>query len=836
MSLTDLSSEEDLSVFDMVALLEDGPERDLLIDQLATMDPHDPELVLRPSQLKILHDKSWISVYSGGRGAGKSMAGSYWVNEKARLNPNCRISLIGRTVADVRDTMIQGEALALDTPIPTPAGWTTMGELLPGDVVFGADGEPTTVTWVSTVAFDRPCYEVQFSDGEVVVADAEHKWTTWDHKNRSYINRYGRGKSSVVTTEQIRNTLNRSDEHKQANHAIRIARPLETDVADLPIPPYTLGVWLGDGHTHHAAVTSMDPEVVEGVIADGFRVTEWAEHGAHGLARTYGVLGLSRLLKDTGLLHHKTVPEEYLRASYAQRLELLRGLLDTDGTVCPRTGRIEFDNTNKDIIEGVVELVASLGIRCRLNVRKKKEGQRQAYRVIFHTGLPVFKIRRKADRLRAPTPEHGYRYIVSVTPVESVPVKCIAVEAEDSLYLVGRTMVPTHNSGILNCARADFMPTYTPSLRKIEWPNGAVAFTYSSDAPSQLRGPQSHFTWADELAAYRMVPDDSGATIWDNIVISTRLGDRPQILITTTPKRVTIMRDLVKQAEDKTKNVSLHSASTLANRSNLSPEYVGALFDMYAGTHLERQELYGEMVGDAAGALLASHDIGHLSDGIVMPPRKDLQIVIAVDPSVEKGRDETGVIVVGATMEPRITDRHAFVLEDLTSDRGPEEWSKIVVDAQKRWSLPGSPAIVVAEGNQGGQLISLVLKQEAPGIPVAIVRAHLNKKSRAEPVVYAYRRRRIIHTEAFEELEAEWTGWEPDVSRWSPGRIDACVWGAHVLLVDETALRPFLPIEVMGSRALPALRQAIPPYRRERGAGTYGLSAAPWRREQQVRP
>lgn len=397
------------------------------------------------------------------------------------------------------------------------------------------------------------------------------------------------------------------------------------------------------------------------------------------------------------------------------------------------------------------------------------------------------------------------------------------------IALLGRTVADVRDvmiqgeSGIIAESDIDFMPTYTPSLRKLEWPNGSVAFTYSSDSPNQLRGPQQHYLWADELAAFRMVPDDSGATAWDNALFSTRLGDKPQILVTTTPKRVQIVRDLFRQAKDKASGVVMHIASTLSNRANLSVEYINAIYEKFAGTHLERQELHGELVGDSPGALWKSSDIT-----LGKPPiDEELMCVIGVDPSVTKHGDDTGIVVIACTKEPDILKRRAWVVDDLTINAGPEEWAQVVVSAQKKYSTPSQPAIVVVEGNQGGELLNLVLNQLSPGIPIAKVTAIRSKAARAEPVVMTYRQKRVKHTQEFNDLVDELTGWEPDISRWSPGHLDALVWGLHTVLVDPKPLWPFAPILVGSTHSDKTIAAAVPSYRRERKG--IGMAVAPWR-------
>ncbi|MDQ3787261.1 MAG: replicative DNA helicase, partial [Actinomycetota bacterium] len=204
-----------------------------------------------------------------------------------------------------------GKALALDTPLATPTGWTTMGAVQVGDHLMGADGRPTRVVATTDVMVDRPCYEVEFSDGTVIVADAQHQWLTETPASRG-----------VRTTEEIAATVH------GANHSVPNAKPLALPERDLPFPPYALGVWLGDGSP------TEDPEI-------GWHLEE------EGL---------------TTVPHEKRIPAEYLRASEAQRRALLAGLLDADGTACP-TGAVELPVTDHRLAEDVCELIASLGYR-----------------------------------------------------------------------------------------------------------------------------------------------------------------------------------------------------------------------------------------------------------------------------------------------------------------------------------------------------------------------------------------------------------------------------------------------------------------------------------------
>jgi replicative DNA helicase len=331
-----------------------------------------------------------------------------------------------------------GKALALDTPLPTPAGWTTMGAVAVGDELIGADGSPVRVVAATEVMTNRPCYEVEFSDGAVIVADAQHQWLTETRSSRrsaqqasTGYNRYRNQRTfaAVRTTEQIAATLRCATAEARLNHSVTNAQALDLPERPLPLAPYLLGVWLGDGNTSAARITSADPEIAhhledgEGYLAtpgSGLTYTiklperapvahrSCVECGASFRPRTSQVRTCGRsyggkarfvsdpvkpptcpdcgrpstgmrqcqecrddhgtvqaLLRTIGVLGDKHIPTAYLRASRAQRRALLAGLLDTDGTVTPG-GSVQFAVTNRRLAEDVLELVVSLGYRCTI--------------------------------------------------------------------------------------------------------------------------------------------------------------------------------------------------------------------------------------------------------------------------------------------------------------------------------------------------------------------------------------------------------------------------------------------------------------------------------------
>lgn len=349
-----------------------------------------------------------------------------------------------------------GKALALDTPIPTLSGWSTMGEIKTGDTVFDEHGKPCKVTFATGVQLERECYEVEFSDGTKIIADAEHLWFTIYH-----------GKGSVKNTKLIMDTL-KERTRGDNNHSIPVAGALQTPDADLPIPPYALGAWLGDGHSYSAAICAGAKDADEtaaNVRAAGLAVGAYSIDKRNGVV-TFGIRytdsslkrcdGLQPVMRRMNLLRNKHIPAIYLRASEAQRRDLLCGLMDTDGYIT-ENGKCEFSTTSPQVRDGMMELLRSLGYKpvcgsytARLNGRNCGD----SWRIMFQAygDRPVFKMARKLDRMRdcpKTRQRSGTRQIVAIRPVPSVPVKCIQVDSESRLYLAGDGMVPTHNT-VLN--------------------------------------------------------------------------------------------------------------------------------------------------------------------------------------------------------------------------------------------------------------------------------------------------------------------------------------------------------------------------------------------------
>ena len=566
-----------------------------------------------------------------------------------------------------------GKLLALDTPIPTPFGWTTMGKLKVGDVVFDEAGRLCNVTATYDEMPER-AYTLRFSDGTSIVAGGEHQWVTWTHAERkSYLRSGGHALPNnwptwrspsgigpqIRTTDEIAATST-FGKRGDTNHSISVAGSLCIPDAELPIDPYILGCWLGDGSSAAAEITCHDddaPFCAEqfSALGEGFFLSRRRhddkptgtytigkrepQRGVDGRMEANG--SITSRLRSLELLNNKHVPVKYLWASQSQRLALLQGLMDTDGGWSAKT--VEFCSTNQELANAVVFLARSLGQKPVI-----KEGRAKMYgqdcgpkwRVTWRPTVQVFRLPRKAERLNCETTQfhrHTHRMIVKVESFTPEPMRCITVDSLNSMYLAGEGMIPTHNtragsewvldlvwnrgfkrialvgrtpadvrdvmiygdSGIMAVSDPNPRPQHEPTKRRLVWPNGAQAFTYSAAAPSQLRGPQHDAAWCDELAAWSDArKGDTLDTSWNNLMLGLRLGKNPKCLVTTTPKRVKLVQEIMGRL-----STVITNGTTFDNLENLSPSFRESVLAAYEGTRIGRQELMGEMMVDVDGSM-----------------------------------------------------------------------------------------------------------------------------------------------------------------------------------------------------------------------------------------
>jgi len=342
-----------------------------------------------------------------------------------------------------------------------------------------------------------------------------------------------------------------------------------------------------------------------------------------------------------------------------------------------------------------------------------------------------------------------------------------------------RDVIVEGESGIINVTPPSERPLYEPSKRRLTWPNGNTATCFTADEPDSLRGPQFTHAWGDEVAAWRQTPDAAGMTAFDNLRVGTRLGANPKIMITTTPKRVPLLYQLIAEAE-KTGKVVITKGSTLDNSGNLSQAYIDAIVGVYEGTRLAAQELYGEMLSDVEGALWTQELIDRGRE-MQLPMGTPLRC-IGVDPSVaENPRDECGIVVVASTGERDLYKRQSWVLEDASIHGSPEVWANKVVQMARKWGCP-----VVAEVNQGGALVRNAINTIDPTVKVLEVHSKYGKALRAEPITLAYEQNRVHHVGYLGDLESQMCAWIPGEGK-SPDRVDALVHALTALLIKPPA-------------------------------------------------
>lgn len=329
-----------------------------------------------------------------------------------------------------------GKAIHIDTPMLTPSGWRTMEDIQVDDQVFGANGQPTNVTAISPIQHNRPCYRVTFADDTSIIADAEHLWTV------DMVTDGCRLKSNqTMTTQQMveLGTRVRKDDHLRFR--VRLSQPVEFGQSPkLPLDPYCLGMWLGDGTRSNGQFTTADPELAETWRRAGWECIKQASND-YG----YGVQRLHAHLRSMGVLNDKHIPQAYMTAALEDRRALLAGLVDTDGWANGRVGY--FYNTNWQLAEQTYQLAVGLG--CKVKIHEKRatlygKDCGPCYFVSIRAPFNIFRLARKANKFLLN--DEQYWSIDSIEPVPSVPVKCIVVDAADHLFLAGVNCIPTHNS------------------------------------------------------------------------------------------------------------------------------------------------------------------------------------------------------------------------------------------------------------------------------------------------------------------------------------------------------------------------------------------------------
>lgn len=358
------------------------------------------------------------------------------------------------------------------------------------------------------------------------------------------------------------------------------------------------------------------------------------------------------------------------------------------------------------------------------------------------------------------------------TPEAEGKAKRIALIAETVDQ--ARDVMVFGESGIIACSPPDRAPVWKPTLKQLVWPNGTIAQVFSASSPESLRGPQFDAAWSDELAKWK-----KGRETWDMLQFALRLGENPQQIVTTTPRDVKLLRDIL--AEDSTVR---SQAPTSANEAYLADSFLQHVEVKYGGTRLGRQELDGELLTSAAGALWTHEglDAQRLKDA----PKLD-RIIVAIDPPVtgHAGSDECGIIVAGVEMTGPPQDWRAYVLLDASHSGAPQTWANTALNLAKKFDADR----IVAEVNQGGDLIETLLRNTDPLASYKAVRATRGKSARAEPVAALYEQGRVFHVGHLGTLEDQMCAMtlQGYGEQGSPDRVDALVWAITELMIDPAA-------------------------------------------------
>jgi phage terminase large subunit-like protein len=332
-----------------------------------------------------------------------------------------------------------------------------------------------------------------------------------------------------------------------------------------------------------------------------------------------------------------------------------------------------------------------------------------------------------------------------------------------------RDVMVEGSSGILSCSwdkdrdihgASMGVPEYEPSKRhQLTWKNGAIAHGYSAEEPDRLRGPQHEAIWCDELAAWQYAQET-----WDMAMFGLRLGDHPQAMISTTPRPIPLVRELIRSPLS-----VITKSSTFANRANLAASFIHSIITKYEGTRLGRQELLGELIEELEGALWKRLDIEQALLPVHSKHHDFKRVVVAVDPAITENPTSNLTGIVAAALG---SDDHGYVLSDRSGRYSPQAWATTAIAMYHEYKADA----IVAEGNQGGDMVRHTIQTVMPNAPVRIVHASRSKQARAEPVSALYEQRRVHHVTSFPELEDQMCTWEPLSGDPSPDRLDALVW------------------------------------------------------------
>lgn len=669
------------------------------------------------------------------------------------------------------------------------------------------------------------------------------------------VGRLGHGKGGFLGC--IRRLVERGVIASRGNRGHRVFRLIEWEERK-EIDPYVLGAWLGDGSSACSDITIGDDDVeAMRVILGAAGANLGPRRGDGSTTYPLGTGWLTRELRRFSLLGNKHVPPEMLRAPAADRLALLQGLMDTDGTISKfgKSAHVEFCSTSQPLADAVVELARSLGQKPVLRESRAKLYGRDVsakFRVTWRPTIQVFRLPRKAARCKpggAQGLRNHHRMIERVERIPSVPMRCIAVDSPHRMYLAGEGMIPTHNtralssfvvqevmagrareiafaaqnldeterimihgpSGLLATSPPWFHATVIKGI--VTWPNGARAIPMTPEVPGAPRGGDRDLVWLSEVAAWSAATREE---FFSNMDLSLRRGLGRMVFDTTPRARNPVVRKLLERAaRDPARHIVIRGGSR-ENADNLT---VGVIAEWEAGlgqTQKGREELDGVFYDDEEGALFKQAWIdAHRRE---MPTALKRRI-ISVDPAIStgKGSDATGIVDMGLGIDDQV-----YVIGDHTEKLAAEVWAAKTIELYVR----GGCDCVVVETNRGAELVvanikasgerrgirvekvarDAVTRRVAGTVYVKEIHARGSKGTRAEPVATLAEAGRVSFVDGIDldELENCLTTWIPGQSGESPNALDAMVHGAYELAGLSRETKPDGKAAISGAAKLQA--------------------------------
>ena len=630
-----------------------------------------------------------------------------------------------------------GKALSLDTPIPTPTGWTTMEDVKIGDNILSPSGDNVSVTMKTETMYNHNCYKLYFDNGEEIIADADHLWEVDSS--------YWRTGKKVIRSQEIYDRYKSKAQNKrgkgvQGSLYIEKSKPINFIKNLLDIDPYLLGVWLGDGYSSDGRIIAHKDDYT--FYKKRIDVEYEREDGN---CIRFKVKDFISKLKSYNLLKNKHIPQNYLRSSYEDRLELLRGLMDTDGSVTKNTRSFEFYQKNYDLILQVVELLSTLGIKS--NIRHRKIKGNYYHTISFTTEEQVFNLQRKlnnVDSQRSTRIQESRHYIHKIEKVDSVPVACIRVDSEDHLFLCGKTFIPTHNSttvvsyllhyavfndnvniGILANKAAtarellDRLQTAYENLPKwmqqgiISWNKGSLELENgskilaASTSASAVRGMSFNILFLDEFA---FVPNHIAESFFASVYPTITSGKNTKVIIVSTPhgmnhfyrmwhdaetgKNGYVFTDVhwseVPGRDEEWKKQTIANTSEQQFKVEFLCEFLGSVDTLIAPSKL-RNFVYDHPKTRNAGL------------DVYVDPGENCDYVVTVDVARGVGSDYSAFVVVDITQFP-----HKVVAKYRDNEIKPMMFPSVIYEVAKSYNN----AFILCEVNDVGDQVASILQYD----------------------------------------------------------------------------------------------------------------------------